>query len=128
MLTHDYTMRTGDTFFGDWIAVVIGGTPVDLSTGWQVRAQVRDRSTDAKLFDLGIQLGTATINFPTGSSNQVTVSTARIHIPASASEAAGPFVGNWDMEISHLTYDNGSLYRRTVDGGSIRSRRDVTRD
>lgn len=125
MLEHDYTLRTGDTFHGDWIAVVIGGTPVDLSTGWQVRAQVRDRSSDVKLFDLGIQLGTASI--PLGG-NQVTVSTVRIHIPAAASAAAGPFVGNWDLEISHQTFDNGSLYRRTVDGGSIRSRRDVTRD
>ena len=125
MLTHDYSLRTGDTFFGDWIAVVIGGTPVDLSTGWQVRAQVRDRSSDEKLFDLGIQLGTATIPLD---GSQTTVSTVRVHIPASASEAAGPFVGNWDMEISHPTFDNGSVYRRTVDGGSIRSRRDVTRD
>lgn len=125
MLTHDYALRTGDTFFGDWLAVVIGGTPVDLSTGWQVRAQVRDRSSDVKLFDLGIQLGTATITL-TG--NQVTVATVRIHIPASASEAAGPFVGEWDLEISHQTFDSGSLYRRTIDGGSIRSRRDVTRD
>lgn len=125
MESTDYVTKMGDTFYGRWIAVVIGGTPVDLSTGWQVRAQVRDRSSDVKLFDLGIQLGTATIPLD---GNQVTVSTARIYIPAAASEAAGPFVGNWDMEISHLTFDNGSLYRRTVDGGSIRSRRDVTRD
>lgn len=54
MFDHDYELISGDTFLGDWVAVIIGGTPVDLSTGWQVRAQVRDRTTDEKLFDLGV--------------------------------------------------------------------------
>lgn len=125
MLTHDYTFRSGDTFYGDWIAVVIGGTPIDLSSGWQVRAQVRDTRSETKLFDLSTQLGTASIPL---NGDQVTVSTVRIHIPAGASGTEGPFTGVWDMEIVHPTFDNGSLYRRTVDGGVLKSRRDVTRD
>lgn len=124
MLTHDYELRAGDTFYGDWLAVVIGGVPADLSAGWIIRAQVRDRSSDVELFELGIQLGTASVPI---NGTPVTVSTVRVHIPAAASETAGPFVGVWDLEISHLTFDNGVLYRKTLDGGSIRSRRDVTR-
>lgn len=123
MLNQDYEFRTGDTFHSDWFAVIIAGDPVDLSSGWLIRSQIRD-SLDEVIADLGINLGTATI---TVDGVPVEASAVRIHIPATASRDAGSFVASWDLEITHPTYDDGDLYRKTIAGGMIRSRRDVTR-
>lgn len=124
MQSRDYEFLTGDTLYGDWLAVIINGSPVDLSTVWVVRAQVRDRS-GVKLFDLTTQLGTSTITL---NGVETSVSTVRLHIPASASESEGPFAGVYDVEVEHPTFDSGVLYRQTVAGGKIKSKRDVTRN
>lgn len=124
MLTRDYDYLAGDTFHGDWLALIIGDLPIDLSSGWTVRAQVVDRSTRAEILDLGVQHGTATVSVggvPTS------VATVRIHIPASVSESADVYVGSYDVEVSHPTFDSGVEYRRTVTGGVLRARKDVTR-
>lgn len=125
MQSRDYEFLTGDTFYGDWLAVVINGAAVDLSTVWVVRAQVRDRSTGAKLFDLSTQLGTSQVTLDGVLTN---VSTVRLHIPATASTTQGPFMGVYDVEVEHPTFDSGVTYRTTIAGGKIRSKQDVTRN
>lgn len=125
MVTQDYEFLTGDTFYGKWLTVVIDDNPLDLSTVWVVRAQVRDRSTGVKLFDLATQLGTSQITLNGVLTN---VSTVRLHIPATASTTQGPFMGVYDIEVEHPTFDSGVLFRSTIAGGKLRSKQDVTRN
>jgi hypothetical protein len=127
-VTADLDIIIGDTYRSPRWAVVIAGQAVDLTDGWTVRAQIRQRLGPSTLLHdftgTGIELGTAAVDV---AGESVSTSTIRLWVPPNVSEAFNEFVGRWDCDIYHPTFDGGSPYRRTILTGAARARWDVTR-
>lgn len=123
----DLVIPIGDTWRSRRWAIVIGGTVIDLTTDWRVRAQMRRGGRGGDVLHewtgtAGVELGSA--QFLVGDT-ETTGTTLRLHLPASTTFSPGSAV--WDLEIEHPTFDNGALYRKTVLAGHVRLVGDVTR-
>ena len=129
-LSQDLEIPLGDTWRSPRWALVVGDTVVDLADGWTVRAQARyPGGRSAVLYSWtvdggGIEFGTADF---TVAGETVTGSTVRLKIGATESEAMGEWRGEWDLEVSHPTFDGGQLWRKTLVRGQARTVADVTR-
>ena len=130
-ITSHLEIPLGDTWHSKRWALVVGGEVIDLTDGWTVRAQVRapfmggtsvlhEWTTE----DGGVELGTAEFEV---AGTPVTGATMRLRIGASESQSMAEWYGVWDLEVSHPTFDNGELWRKTLVSGSARARADVTR-
>jgi hypothetical protein len=126
-LIADLDIKIGDTFWSPRWAVLIGGSPVDLTDGWVVRAQIRPLpSAETVLHTFtGIQITAP----QAGTEPDTTVpSTVQLYIAPAVTQAFTAWVGFWDLEIEHPTFGlGGSLYRKTVLSGLARTTWDVTR-
>jgi hypothetical protein len=128
-VTADLDIKVGDTFSSPRWAVLISGSPVDLTDGWTVRAQIRPRAGGTTVLhaftDSGVQI---TAPEPGEEPDTTVPSTVQLHIPATVAAAFTEWVGVWDLEIEHPTYGlGGTLYRKTVLSGVARTTWDVTR-
>lgn len=126
----DLEIPLGDTWHSKRWALVVGDEVIDLTDGWTVRAQARgpggrsmvlhEWSTD----NGGVELGTAEFDV---AGEPVTGSTMRLRVSATESQDMPVWYGVWDLEVSHPTFDNGALWRKTLVSGQARARGDVTR-
>ena len=127
-VTHDLRILTGDTWRSPRWAVVIGADPVDLTDGWSVKAQIRAWPQSGTAIHswgpTGVDLDTADVQV---GGTTLTTSTVRLRLTAAQTAALGAVAGVWDLEISHPTFDNGELYRKTLVTGRVSSTEDVTR-
>lgn len=129
-ITADLTIPLGDTWRSPRWALVVGDTVVDLADGWTVRAQARypgQRSVVLHEWTAaggGVEFGTADFQI---AGQPVTGTTVRLRVTATESEALTEWFGVWDLEVSHPTFDNGLLWRKTLVSGRARTTGDVTR-
>lgn len=132
MATSGLTVRRGDTYLSPTWAIVLDSESVDLTAGWTVRAQARDKDgtvvvdfgeatdgTDVLLGTAGVTIGAAT----------VTTSTIRLYLSPTATAALTPRTSLlFDIEIENATYGPlADLYRATVVSDSLAVVGDVTR-
>lgn len=120
-LRHDIKTIVGDSWSSPtWAVILPGGYGVDLTAGWTVRAQVRQRSVEdpvhTYVVPTGITIGSAEVTLSDGT--EVTTSTVELHHDATADFPV--LVGKWDCEISK----NAEAY--TIAAGSFRTTSDVT--
>ena len=125
------TVRRGDSYMSPVWAIVLDAQPVDLTDGWTVRAQLRDRD-DAVVVDFGATSGTSIVLGTAGvevGSNQITTSTIRLYLSAEATSLLRPRAQlPFDIEIEHPTFGPlGDLFRVTVVSDMITVFGDVTR-
>ena len=128
-ISYDLVIPVGDTWRSPRWALVIGDEVIDLADGWTVKAQVRSyRQAPTTLHQWttgdGVELGTAT--FDVGG-DEVTGATARLHLTAAESTTLAGMTGVWDLEVSHPTWDDGALYRKTLITGRVRTEGEVSR-
>lgn len=125
----DLDIKIGDTFWSPRWAVVISGTPVDLTSNWTMRAQIRARPDSTTVLHtftgVGVQV---TAPVPDEDPDLVVPSTVQLYIPPATTQTFTEWVGVWDLEIEHPTFGlGGTLYRKTVLSGAARTTWDVTR-
>lgn len=123
-------IQAGDTWWSNPFAILRGGEAVDLTDGWDVRAQARARRNSEEIFyewtleDQHVLLGTAFVT-PAGSDTAIETSALQLFHEDDVSIDWPNWVGVFDIEISHP--DEDPPFVRTVAGGSVRVIRDVTR-
>lgn len=127
----DLVVYIGDTWYSDqrW-ALIVAGAGVDLSDGWTVNAQARANRKDPDILhewteaNGGIILTEVEVVV---NGDPVTTSAVQLKVAAGESDAWDWSLADWDLQVSHPTFDGGELYRRTLVLGTIRPDRDVTR-
>jgi len=126
-LRADLIIPIGDSWWSPLWAVLRTGQPVDLTDGWEVRAQARSRAGDPMTFyewnlaDDHILLGTASVSLTPGAL-AIETSTVQMYHPGVASEEWPVWEGVYDLEIRK----DDDVF--TLTHGSVRTTRDVTRD
>lgn len=125
----DLDIKIGDTFWSQRWAVLIAGSPIDLTAGWTVRAQIRPRPDSVTVLHTFTGAGVKVTAPQEGEEPDTVVpSTVQLYIPATVTAVFTDWVAFWDLEIEHPSFGvGGSLYRKTPLSGVARTTWDVTR-
>ena len=126
----DLDIKIGDSFWSDRWGVLVDDAPVDLTTGWVVRAQIRPRPDSTTVLHDFTGDGILLTPPAPGEEPDTTIpSTVQLYIPQDEAALLGAWTAVWDLQIEHPTYGlGGTFFRRTVLAGVARTAWDVTRD